>query len=92
MRDDAGAKIQAAIRSIDTNLAKMLADACIKDDHVVLQCRLISLLLATKGMDVSPEEIDSACSGDIPVPGYGSHQVWEHLTGTNYYQDVDYYS
>lgn len=92
MEKDACERILEAIRCIDTDLAKMLADACIADGHVTLQCRLISKILADKGIHLSPDEIDSACSGYLRIPGQGYQQIWDHLTGTNYHEDEDYYA
>lgn len=92
MELDACDRILEAIRCIDADLGKRLADACIVDGHVTLQCKMVSDILASKGITVSPDEVDAACSGYIEIPGQGYQQIWEHLTGVNYHDDEDYYS
>ena len=91
MRDRASEMISVVIKSMDADLAKRLAAVCISKGSVTLHVDKVSKILRSKGIDIMPNDLSDACSGNLPVPGYGSGEVFEHLTGLNYYQDASYY-
>lgn len=91
MEDKAGEMISIAIKGMDEDLAKQLAAVCISEGSVTLHVDKISKILSSKGIDIMPNDISDACFGKLAVPGHGSGEIFEHLTGLNYYQDTSYY-